>query len=67
MIEQELQEIEKLMEWGIKVCGDGQGYTNLDDEVVFKLIEKVKRLNKELEQHKLRETYLLARLKKAEG
>lgn len=44
MTEKELQEIEDQFNWGVKAAGEGQGYTNLDDESVLKLIATVRRL-----------------------
>ena len=36
-----LQEIKDDFAWGIKAAGQGQGYTNLDDEQVSWLIEQL--------------------------
>lgn len=64
MTEKELQEIEE--------CLSGTDLFGIPHVVVkrdhfYKFISEVRRLNKELEQHKVQEAYLLAILKKAEG
>lgn len=41
-----LGEIKKDFEWGIKVGGNGNGYSNLDDEQVEWLINRVEYLER---------------------
>ena len=45
-----LQEIKRDFEWGIKAAGEGQGYTNLDDESVSWLISQLEQAQAEIER-----------------